>query len=254
MLGAALLTAVLVGALLTLAGCVWVEGEAEQVGEEPATSSSQGILGPILPSGTGGDSPEVLMMGRSIMYDWFDYDGWDGRNELRREGYWFFYGELETPPTIAESADAMIEQVPDPTILYFQLYFDDFWASNDSEIQANLEENLGYVRQVVEAANERDMVLILGNALPKVRVHTTPALVDTHIAYNEELERIAAENDNVHVFDQWGVLADPQDGALARGLSVTSDNSHLSNIAYEEMTPELLDLLGMITIPPHGDM
>ncbi len=144
------------------------------------------------------------MMGRSVMYGWFDHDDWDGRNELRREGYWFFYGELETPPTIADSADAYIAEVPDATILFFKLCFDDFYASDDSEIEGNLAENVGYVEQVVATAKERDMILILGNALPKVRIDTTPALVETHIAYNDELERIAAENDNVYVFDQWG--------------------------------------------------
>ena len=186
-LATALLAVLLIGTALAFSGCVWVQGEAEQ-GTEPAEQSSQEDPGAILPSGRGGENPEVLMMGRSVMYGWFDHDDWDGRNELRREGYWFFYGELETPPTIADSADAYIAEVPDATILFFKLCFDDFYASDDSEIEGNLAENLGYVEQVVATANERDMILILGNALPKVRVHTTPALVETHIAYNDALE------------------------------------------------------------------
>jgi hypothetical protein len=240
-------------AAFALGGCVWIDGEGEPVSEGESTATSagtggqSGVLGPILPSGSGGNRAEVLMMGRSVMYDWFDHDGWDGRNELRRGDYWFFYGQLDTPPTIADSAVNYIDQVPDGTVLFFKLCFADFYAETEQDIANGLEENVGYVEEVVAAASERDMALILGNALPQVRSYTTPELVKLHIAYNEELDRIAAENDNVYVFDQWSVLANQQDGTLTKGFAVSPDDAHLSDPAYAELTPRLIELLDQIT-------
>ena len=135
--------------------------------------------------------------------------------------------------------------MPDGTIVFFKLCFVDFWASDSSEVDENLAETLGYVDEVLAAAEGRDVVVILGNALPQVRGDTTQALVELHRAYNAGLEERAAANGNVYVFDQYSFLAG-SDGPLPRGLAVDPGDSHLNSTAYVMYDEELLALLDSI--------
>ena len=191
--------------------------------------SAETTAGAGLPDGTSG-TPELLMMGRSVVADWFVHWGWDGVGPAERDGHAVYYGQLQEPPAVGTSAAALIGQVPAGTVLYFQLSFEDFGADDE-----NLDENLGYVRQVADAADAGGMALILGNALPRVRAETTPELVKSHVRYNEALEGIAAANHSVIVFDQYDVLASPQDGSLRKGFAVDLDDSHLTEAAYKEL-------------------
>ena len=248
-----LLAATLVGCLLAFAlaaGCIPMEGESppEWLGVEEQTEEV--VEGEEADSetpkpGGGHHGNEVMMMGRSVMEGWFSYWGWDWETPVRDRGYVFYYYNLDGPPGIGSDGAAQVAEAPDGTILFFKLCFDDFWASNDSDVGPMAAEALGWVDEVIAAAEGRDVTLIIGNALPKVRSDTTPALVNQHRAYNAGLEERASMHGNVWVFDQYSVLAG-SDGSLPKGLSVSPGDSHLNTTAYAALDAEFVPLLDEI--------
>jgi hypothetical protein len=256
----AVLVALAATAALLTAGCVEFETPIENVPEwlvpqasREATGHTQTASddpGPEMPAGAHGHGDEVLMLGRSVMYDWFDHWGWDGETSVKRDGYALYYGELDAPPDIATSAEGYIASAPEHTIVFFKLCFADFWASSSEEVDSNVEENLGYVRRVVEAAQTRGLPLVLGNALPSVASDTSPALVEAHLAYNAGLEEIAAARDGVYVFDQYSVLTS-SDGTLIRGYAVAPSDSHLKDVAYVDLDQAFFSFM-QERLPPAG--
>jgi hypothetical protein len=201
-----------------------------------------------MPYGAHGHGTEVILLGRSVMYGLFDHWGWDGDNPVLDEGYAFYYGELDSPPAIADSAAQYIENAPDGTVVFFKLCFVDFWARSPGDVDANLQENLSYARQVTDAAVEAGIPLVLMTALPETAANTNAALVDLHERYNSGIRDLAADSEDVHVFDIYGVLAD-QTGALSRGLAVTPTDAHLTNVAYIEIDEELTGFLDSTFAP-----
>ncbi len=232
------------------AGCIPLESDSppEWLGGEPTEQTevveTDQEASPI-PEGSH-HGKEVLMMGRSVMEGLFAYWDWDWEGPVSRNGYVLYYHNLPSPPDIGTDAAAQIAAVPDGTVVFFKLCFEDFWASDAGEVDDNLAEILGYVDQVLAAAEGRDVTIILGNALPKVHGETTAPLVELHRAYNEALEERATARDNVYVFDQYSILVD-QNGALARGLATSADDSHPNELAYSLMDEELFKLLDEIT-------
>jgi hypothetical protein len=195
-----------------------------------------------MPYGTHGHGSEVLMFGRSVMGGWFDHWGWDGQDALLRSGYAFYYGELDSPPEIANTAVTYLENVPPTTIVFFKLCFVDFWARSADQVQPNVQENLGYVEAVVDAAVARGTPLVLATALPDTQSNTTAALVEAHREFNEGVRLIADERPGVYVFDMHDVLTNQQ-GALYKGFAVLPSDAHLTDVAYSELDDALFDFL-----------
>jgi hypothetical protein len=232
--------------VLVLLACTLV---ACDTGSEPAPSAQEDTQAeegaPGVPETGDGEQPHVLMMGRSVMRGWFDHWGWDGDGALEREGRVFEYAELASPPDIASSAADYIEQAPEGSVVFFKLCFVDFEAYSNQDIDARVDENVGYVRDVAAAAAKRDMVLIIGNALPRVRGETSAELRKLHRRYNDELEALAAGEADVYVLDLYGTLA-TANGALDARFAISPEDSHLAESAYEELDAQLFALLDEI--------
>ncbi len=247
-LRAAFILAALSITISAFTGCMWAPLEhipewlrptefEHRTVEEPA-SDVEDQSGYAFPEGDQ-HGIEVLMLGRSVMRSWFDHWRWDGRGPYSHSGYFFYYAEVDTPPAIAESAAGYIARAPDGTVVVFKLCFADFEAHSASDVESKLAENLGYVRQVVDAAEVRGIKLILGNALPRVAAETTAELVDLHERYNDELDAIAAAKADVYVLDLYGPLVSAHGSVLARGLAISPSDSHLNGLAYQELDVEL---------------
>jgi hypothetical protein len=256
-----MLAAALLGATLFASGCIefeapvedvpaWLlpEGAGESADASGETDTEEG--GPEMPIGGHGHGDEVLMLGRSVMYGWFEHWGWDGQSAVLDEGYALYYGELDVPPDIADSAAGYIAEAPEHTIVFFKLCFADFWASSPEDVEANVEENLGYIRRVVDAAQARSLPLVIGNALPMVESDTTPPLVEAHLSYNAGLEEIAEAYDGVYVFDQYSVVTSG-DGTLIRGYAVDPSDSHLNEVAYVDLDRAFFSFMEE-NLPPAG--
>ncbi len=242
----AMVCLLLAGVALGMAGCIVTEGTAPP--EWMASSENASDTGdaaqdsPPAPEGSHGHGSEVLMMGRSVMAGWFDHWEYDGNSPVLRDGYALYYREVAGPPDIGSDAAAAIAETPEGTIVFFKLCFVDFWASNDADVQANVDECIGYVNQVRAACEGRNITLVVGNALPQHLAATTPALVKTHLGYNAALEQLDAEDDQMVVFDVYSLLAD-HNGAVYRGLALSSDDSHLNDVAYQVLDEEFFALL-----------
>lgn len=243
-----LFAATLMALAVAPAGCIPLQGEEppDWLNVQPETSEtiqteSEPTEAPA-PGDAHGHGTEVLMMGRSVMEGWFEHWGWDGERPVIRDGYALYYRSLPSPPEIGSAAAAEIAKVPDGTVVFFKLCFEDFYADSETDIEPALAEAVGYARQAVEAASGRDVTLVLGNALPRVRSQTSAALVGLHERYNASLEQLAADHANVAVFDQYSVLAG-HDGSLSRGLALTPDDSHLNDVAYQALDAEFFPLL-----------
>jgi hypothetical protein len=188
---------------------------------------------------------DVLMLGRSVMQGWFDYWGRAGDSPVSHDGYTLRYGEIASPPAIARSAEEQIANTQDGTTVFFKLCFVDFESYSAADTEARLTEDLGYVSQVVDAAHKRGCVVVLGNALPRVRAETTPDLTQLHERYNAGLEAIAADRPDVHVFDLYGTLTAP-DGALDADFAASPEDSHLNDRAYDALDARFFALLDEI--------
>lgn len=255
---------------LTMSGCVdlqaedvpdwvpdWMLPKAEQVEtqtpeavapQESGWEENVDRHGRAMPTGSHGHGTEVLLLGRSVMQGWFDHWEWNGENPVVREGFALYYGELDSPPAIAQRAVEYVRNVPPTTIVAFKMCFVDFWARTPADAAVNLEENLGYVQEIVDAAEARGIRLVLMTALPETSANTNAALLDLHNDYDDALFRMAQEHDNVWVFDIRETLAD-QTGALYRGFATAPGDAHLTVVAYLELDDALFPFLDG-TFPP----
>jgi hypothetical protein len=247
-------------ALLLTAGCVeipiedvpaWLRptdpGETETIesvdeDSEEAWSDGRDEHGREMPYGTHGHGTEILMLGRSVMGDWFDHWGWDGEHAVTREGYALYYGELASPPDIADTAIAYVQRVPDTTVIFFKLCFVDFQAGSPADIDASLAETVGYVEQVIEAARARGLTLIVGTALPQTASNTTVDLAELHARYNSAIRELASAHDQTYVFDLHDSLSNPS-GVLYKGFAVMPGDAHLTDTAYFELDERFFEFL-----------
>lgn len=212
--------------------------------EDPAPTASEqvGQTGTVeAPESLPADG-DVLMMGRSVMRGWFDHWGAGGATNASLGDHGFTYLEVPGPPEIGSAGAAAVERLPEGSVVFFKLCFVDFQAWSDADAQTCARTNLGYIETVHEACADRGLTLIVGNALPQVAGATTPALVKAHRAYNEGLERLEAESDDLLVLDMYGVLAD-ESGALKPSYAASAEDSHLSEAAYDALDDRYLEIL-----------
>jgi hypothetical protein len=193
-------------------------------------------------SADGSGGAAVLMMGRSVMGGWFQSWGWDWDGPADRDGYTLTYAELETPPGIASSACDHIAQAPEGSVVFFKFCFDDFWGDSGARGNRQVQELEGWVEEVAACAEDRGVVLVVGNALPKVAEYTDRDLISQHRDFNSWLDEFAEGNANVYVVDLYGTLTD-SDGALRSEYAVGATDSHLTPEAYEALDPLLFDAL-----------
>lgn len=188
----------------------------------------------------------VLMMGRSVMYGWFQHWGCSDTSKPVKHGeYMLYYKELETPPDIVESVERHLDEVEDEnTIVFFKFCFDDFVGGSKSEAKANLAENKEYVRSVYDlVVKQRKLKLIIGNALPKVKSCTDSYLVWNQSAYNKWLEEFAEKHQGeVYLFDQYSILSDSQDN-LKKEYATNSEDSHPNDQAYSALDDNFFNFL-----------
>jgi hypothetical protein len=189
----------------------------------------------------GEDGPEagdgaIHMCGRSVLEGWFEHLGWDyeALSPVVFDGYELYYHGMESPPGIVDSAVEVARRIGERGggIMFFKLCFEDFEGGDESSARMNLERNKEIIRDVVDAASEEGLVIILGNALPMVRAYTDQWLVENHLEYNLFLEELAADSGGrVLVFDLYSVLAAPG-GWLRPEYAADPEDSHLNGDAY----------------------
>lgn len=193
------------------------------------------------------DKQKVLMMGRSVMEGWFVHWGStsDFSKPVQHGGFVFYYKVLDVPPDIVDSVKKYLDEDKDNnSIVFFKLCFDDFQGSSKSEAKANLTRNKKYIQGVYDlVAKERGLKLIIGNALPKVKEATDSQLVWNEQSYNSWLQQFAQEHQNeVYIFDQYSVLADPQ-GNLKKEYAVDEYDSHPNDKAYSALDDSFFNFL-----------
>lgn len=197
------------------------------------------------PKSESGNKQKIIMMGRSVMYGWFEHWGSDSSKPVKKGDYVFYYKELDTPPGIVDSAKKYTEEIKDgQTIVFFKFCFDDFGGGNKSEAKSNLSDNKKYILQVYdEVVKERGLRLIIGNVLPKVKASTDPNLVWNHRSFNKWLDQFAHEHSGeVYVFDEYSVLVDSK-GNLNNQYSLNKEDSHPNNEAYSALDDAFFDFL-----------
>jgi hypothetical protein len=185
----------------------------------------------------------LLVLGRSVMTGWVEYWGGSSSESVVWEGRTVVFREVEGPPGIADSAIDAMSEVPSGSTVLFKFCFVDF---NGGDCEGELEGLLGYVEEVADEANARDVRLIVGTALPKVKAETTPELVTEHEEFARRLEGLVAQRreagEDIAVLDLNEVLADGS-GALRTNYAVSRDDSHLNEKAYDALDTALLAVL-----------
>ncbi|MCP4646186.1 MAG: hypothetical protein GY852_00425 [bacterium] len=201
---------------------------------------------------TPGDENSILLLGRSVTFYWTEYMGLEwicddeecatGSPRGEYEGHDFIYYELDYPPEIANSAAAGVDLYgSEAEFVFFKLCFVDFEPDESGELLAR---NKRMVEDAyTEIVTTRGKTMVVGNALPMVAQHTEPMLVSDHLAYNSWLNDFASTHDDIYVLDLYGILAD-SNGALKPEYAVSSEDSHLTNAAYDEITPEFFAIIG----------
>lgn len=179
----------------------------------------------------------VLMLGRSVMGGWFEHWGSDTSSPVKREGFTLYYGELNTPPEIVNSAEEKVGEYSDKIqIVFFKLCFDDFESGSRSEAKENLSQNKEYVEEVYQImVKENGFKLIIGNALPKVKNYTNSDLVWNHREYNKWLDEFAQKHPGeVYIFDQYSILS-TSEGNLKKEYAIDVEDSHPNDAAYSAL-------------------
>ncbi len=200
---------------------------------------------------SSGDEKSILLLGRSVTFYWTEYmtlewtcddeECTTGSPRGEYEDYDFIYYELDYPPEIANSAGIGVDTYgSDAKFVFFKLCFVDFEPDESGELLARN-------KRMVEAAyteivTKRGKIMVVGNALPMVAQYTEPMLVSDHLAYNSYLDEFASTHEDIYVLDLYGILAD-SNGALKPEYAVSSEDSHLTNAAYDEITPEFFAII-----------
>ncbi len=212
--------------------------EEATVQKKPATKKQQS---------TPTNTTSVLMLGRSVMGGWFSH--WNAENNTyKHDGFTLYYGEIESPPDIIDSARDRIDGMnPNVKIVFFKMCFVDFAGGSREEARDNMNRNKGYVQDIYDiVVKEKGQKLIVGNALPQVKQDTTEDLVWSHLEYNQFLSDFAAQHPGqVYVFDEYGVLTDAN-GNLKPEYAQSAEDSHPNEAGYSAMDAPFFDLLATL--------
>jgi len=229
----------LIFAILVFCGCT--KNESEQI---TISESSQEDGQDTKDVSSTGEERYIVMMGRSVMQDWFNHWGWDGESPMRLDRYTLEYEELSPPPYIIDSVRGIMNELPEnkKDIVFFKLCFDDF--EGDDNAGSNLERNKKYIEDVYNiVVQEHGAKLIIGNALPKVIAQTDIYLVWNHQQYNSWLNDFWEEHpDDMTVFNMYDLVTNDL-GATYEDLTISEDDSHLKDEAYNFFDNVFFDML-----------
>lgn len=221
------LATVIAGACALSAGC----GGGGTTTEEtvtPAEETGETVVSPD-PART------ITMTGRSVMEGWMKHWGYAWEGPVEKNGRIFDYKALDAD-NIVSSFKESISGLQPGSVVFFKFCFADF--SGD-----NLAERESQVQEVVRAAKEKGLKLIIGNALPVQARDGSPELKAEYAAFNGFLDKVASENDNVWIFDFYGVLAG-SDGFLSPKYE--TGDAHPNDQAYEVLDQTFFPLLDRV--------
>lgn len=186
----------------------------------------------------------VIMLGRSIMENWFLSWGWNNQDQMKNGRFTLKYKQLSPPPEIIRSVEDIMESLPaeKKDIIFFKLCFEDFVGGEDAN--ENLERNKNYIEEVYDiVVKKHGAKLIIGNALPKVIYDTDIYLVWNHQQYNKWLKDFWKEHpDEVTIFNMYDILANDM-GALNADYTDDPRDSHANNDAYKKLDDSFFDML-----------
>jgi hypothetical protein len=161
--------------------------------------------------------------------------GYDWEGPVEKNGYSLDYQELNAEDMAGSFRDN-VSELPDGSAVFFKFCFADFNGENLSELESTVDE-------VIDVAREKDLKLIIGNALPMNEGGGSKELVSEYEKYNAFLEKKAAENPGVWIYDFYSVLAGP-DGLLKPEYD--TGDSHPNDDAYTELDRTFFPLLDQI--------
>lgn len=222
-----LLVVLLCSSVILIAGC----GKGEEIEEVSETETYQEAD----EDGTTAEAAGMVTMnGRSVMEGWMSYWGYDWEGPVTVNGYSLDYKELDSDlSNIADSFAENVDGLPEGSVVFFKFCFADFFGDNLSQLEAIID-------GVVQTAADRNLKLIIGNALPMHEQDNSQEYITEYEDYNSYLEETAAGHDNVWVFDFYGVLAG-EDGFLKPDFD--TGDSHLNEDAYSALDPGFFVLL-----------
>lgn len=230
---------------LSLPGCGDEESGTDgrpQAGEEAPPRRAD----PVEETETRRESGVLIhMCGRSVLGAWFEHWGWDydPKKPVRFDGFLLLYHEVEAPPGIVDSALRVIKEAEPGEVLFLKLCYGDFAGGDEHTAASSLWENERMMEAVAEAALEKGLTVLLGNALPTVAEFTDSWLIWNHRRYNRFLEELASKHPGrVMVLDLYGELASP-DGSLRAEYALEPLDSHLNDDAYEALDEILEETL-----------
>ena len=178
----------------------------------------------------------VIMMGRSVMYGWFEYWGAADSEVYNKNRFTLEYRELDSPPSIAKSVGKIMKKLPanKKDVVFFKFCFVDFKGGDSAS--ANLEKNKEYIEAVYRTVvEEHGAKLIIGNVLPQVTNDTDIYLVWNHQQYNAWLKEFWQQHpEDVTVFNMYKQLSNDM-GALKKDYALDEYDSHLNEEGYKAL-------------------
>jgi hypothetical protein len=220
--------AVLLAVGLGLAGC----GKKEGAGGEPDTGRVNGPTGEQGSSSGAEGGRTVTMNGRSVMGGWMEHWGFSWEGPVHKDGYLLDYKELNADDMAASFAENTRGLAPG-AVTFFKFCFADFDGSNLSQRE-------GEVEKVIQTARDRQLKLIIGNALPVRESDGNPEMLEEYKKFNSFLQRKDREGQQVWAYDFYGILAG-EDGWLKPEYQ--TEDSHPNDEAYSDLDPSFFQLL-----------
>jgi len=218
--------------------------EANRVITEGNTADSQA-------ANTASSSKTIHMCGRSVLYGWFSYWGWEGdpATPVKFSGYDLYYHEMDSPPDITATALDVIRQMKlkGDQIMFFKLCFADFVGGDQDGARENLMANEEIIRTVVKAAvADGGLTLILGNALPTTKIYSDSWLTWNDREYNKFIDDLAAQYPGrVLILDLYGTLT-TSDGWLRPSYATAPDDAHPNSQGYAALDKTLQAVLAQL--------
>jgi hypothetical protein len=223
--------AVLLAAGPSLGGCGNKEGAAGGSDTGRVTSQTEGRNH----SAAEGSGETVTMNGRSVMGGWMEHWGFKWEGPVEKNGYLLDYKELDAedmPGSFAKNTSGLAPG----SVTFFKFCFADFDGSNLSERESE-------VKQVIQTAKDRQLKLIIGNALPVRKSDGSPEMLEEYKRFNAFLQQKDQESPDVWVYDFYGILAGV-DGWLKPEYQ--TEDSHPNDQGYSALDPSFFKLLGQV--------